>query len=130
MVIKPLAESSWPVPAGQPDQGQRSGARPRVLVVDDDPDFCFSMRELLQACGHGVATAAHGGEALELLSRESFGVILTDLYMPGMDGIELIWKLRKRAEPSPPIVAVTGDTRITAPSSGLIGAATVLGARA
>ncbi|MBI4503293.1 MAG: response regulator [Gemmatimonadetes bacterium] len=101
-----------------------------VLVVDDDPDFCLVMSQLLRLCGFRVAIAANGVEALALLPKHPVSVMMTDLFMPRMDGIELLRNVRKRGAPSPAIIAVTGDLHAgretTAAAAGLLGAHAVL----
>ncbi|GAB4170461.1 MAG: response regulator [Roseiflexaceae bacterium] len=68
----------------------------RVLVVEDDPivrDFCM---RLLRLKGYAISAAEHGRAALKLLETESFEVVLTDLQMPQMGGIELLAHIRRR----------------------------------
>ena len=74
-----------PVPDGGPLLGT---ARRLVLVVDDDQDIRETLQELLEQEGHEVATARNGLEALALARRERPAVILLDLFMPVMDGLE------------------------------------------
>src|SRR5205807_568358 len=59
-----------------------------VLVVDDDADFCASMRELLVGHGYAVETTGSGRQALELLANPQFepSAVIVDLRMPEMDG--------------------------------------------
>jgi DNA-binding response OmpR family regulator len=66
----------------------------RVLVVDDDEIERLLLTDRLLTCGFEVTAAANGREALEVLDKQWFPVILTDRNMPEMDGIELIEKLR------------------------------------
>jgi CheY-like chemotaxis protein len=101
-----------------------------VLLVDDDPDFCLVMSQLLRLCGFRVAIAADGIEALDLLAKQPVSVMMTDLFMPRMDGIELLRNLQHRGGPSPAIIAVTGNLHAgrstTAAAAGLLGAQAVL----
>ena len=60
-----------------------------LLVVDDDSVVRMSMRTLLTAEGHTVCTAADGEDALAKLASHSFDMIISDVYMPNMDGIRL-----------------------------------------
>ena len=82
----------------------------RVLVVDDDPVALTVLCSLLRAAGAHVEGATEGGLALELARRSRFDVLLCDVYMPGMDGFELLRQVRQLA-PLPvsvaPAVAVT-----------------------
>ncbi len=68
----------------------------RVLVVDDEPEVCEMIEEILRDEGHAVAVAADGGEALRRLEQERFDLVITDLRMPGMDGRELYASLCQR----------------------------------
>ncbi len=68
----------------------------RILVVDDNARARQSMADVLEAAGHEVDSSASALEALRLLDRSSFDVILTDLQMPGMSGLEFIRALESR----------------------------------
>ena len=63
--------------------------RLRVLVVEDNPDALDLVCEMLCAFGHQVQAAAHGEQALAILSNSAQDVLLTDVSLPGMSGIEL-----------------------------------------
>jgi DNA-binding NtrC family response regulator len=69
---------------------------PRVLVVDDHTQARQSMAEILRSCGHQVETSAGAAEALHKVDRGTFDVILTDLRMPGMSGVDFIRALEER----------------------------------
>jgi len=64
--------------------------RPKVLVVEDDPEMLALLRQHLAGEGYLVVTTNKGAEALDRLRTESFDVILTDLKMPGVDGMEIL----------------------------------------
>jgi CheY-like chemotaxis protein len=97
----------------------------RVLVVDDDPAMCALVERALRPAGHKVLPAANGEEALRVLGRGDVGLVLTDLLMPDMDGIELIRTLAGRA-PGLPVVVLSGaDAR---GPGNLLKAAEMLGA--
>jgi two-component system response regulator PilR (NtrC family) len=66
-----------------------------VLVVDDEESMRLFLSVMLEKEGYRVTTAANGAVAYDLFSQESFDLILEDLKMPGMDGIELLQKLKK-----------------------------------
>ena len=68
----------------------------QILVVDDHAKARESMADILRHVGHDVAVCSSAREALLRLERESFDVILTDLMMPGMTGIEFIKELERR----------------------------------
>ena len=67
----------------------------RVLVVDDDQDTTKLIEGALAAEGHEIWTCSSGEEALELLDREDFDVILTDIKMPGVMGVDLLLHVRR-----------------------------------
>jgi two-component system, OmpR family, KDP operon response regulator KdpE len=67
---------------------------PRVLVVDDDPQIVRAVRTSLQARGYDVRSAGNGETALDELSTEGFDVVILDLSLPGIDGHEVIRRLR------------------------------------
>jgi two-component system, NtrC family, response regulator HydG len=79
---------------------------PRVLVVDDDPGVRFTLREILESEGLRVEEAVDGATALDRVEAFRPDLVLTDLRMPGTDGMELIRQLAARA-PSPRVVMVT-----------------------
>jgi len=79
----------------------------RVLAVDDQRYFRELIEEFLTEEGFEAQTAASGEEALHLLERSSFDIVLTDLVMPGMDGSELVHRVKAR-NPEQDIVVVTG----------------------
>ena len=68
----------------------------RVLVVDDHGRARDSMTDVLRHCGHRVAGCASAIEALKVLESEDFDVVITDLKMPGMNGLDFIRALRER----------------------------------
>lgn len=80
--------------------------RYRILVVDDERDICRALEFLLSREGYAVDTASSGGEALELVSKKDYDLILTDLKMEGIDGIQLIERV-KEASPSTVMVLMT-----------------------
>ena len=84
----------------------------RVLVVDDDPLIRDTMCEILEESGYGVATAAHGAEALHALRSEPTpDAIILDLMMPVMDGWQFLdAKAQDRAISSVPVLIHTAYT--------------------
>ncbi len=68
----------------------------KILIAEDEEITAELIAELLEELGHQATTAANGRKALELLSRESFDLLLTDIQMPEMDGLELIKALRDK----------------------------------
>jgi len=87
-------------------------AKARILAVDDQLYFRVFLEDLLQQEGYQVSTASGGEEALHLLERESFDVILTDLVMPGMDGSELVQRVKEQdADQEIIVVTSVGDVK-------------------
>ncbi|MBL8389307.1 MAG: response regulator [Hydrogenophaga sp.] len=80
----------------------------RLLVADDDPLQLRAAARLLKSLGHSGALANHGQMALELLERQPFDVVLLDLRMPVLDGLETLGRLRQR-HARLPVVLVSGD---------------------
>ncbi|MBK8266718.1 MAG: response regulator [Nannocystis sp.] len=66
---------------------------PRVLVVDDNHELADNLSELLQDEGYATLTAYSAERALELAAKEQFDIVLTDIRMPGMNGVELVKRL-------------------------------------
>src|SRR5205085_8192614 len=85
------AVQAW-VRAAPPDR--RPVAPGRLLVVDDNPYNRDVLRRRLERQGHTVAAAAGGAEALERLRTAECDVVLLDVLMPGMSGLEVLCRLR------------------------------------
>ena len=81
----------------------------RVLLVEDDVDVRLIMRWILQARGATVSEARTGCEALYLVRRDRFDVVLTDLGLPDMSGEAVIVAIRASDEAGTPIAVVSGD---------------------
>lgn len=79
----------------------------RILLVEDDPSVARLLHRALSAFGHDVTQAADGREALLKWDEARPDVVVTDIHMPGMDGLELIHALHHRA-PEVRIVAISG----------------------
>jgi DNA-binding NtrC family response regulator len=88
-------------------------AKGRVLVVDDDEAMCEVLARTLRRDGLDVEWCLSGLDALEVVSRRDFDVILTDLEMPVLSGTELCGRLLG-ARPDVPVIVVTGDARLDA----------------
>jgi type IV pilus assembly protein PilB len=104
--ITTLEELRRVVPPDDPEQAEpvslpaplsvavASPRRRRILVVDDDPVLLESLRDLLLEALYDVATAGDGREALAVVYQDPPDLVVTDLQMPGMDGLELLKRLR------------------------------------
>jgi len=82
----------------------------RVLVVDDDSHVLAVLEKAIGRLGHAVRTADSGERALEIYETDSCGIILTDIAMPGIDGVEQIRRLRLAGSRAY-IVAISGGGR-------------------
>jgi two-component system, chemotaxis family, chemotaxis protein CheY len=80
---------------GAPDDATADAATRRVLTVDDSSVARRQIREALEAAGIKVSEAAEGVEAMWRAREQRFDLIITDIHMPAMDGLEFIRELRK-----------------------------------
>ncbi len=78
----------------------------KVLVVDDNEEFCQNVKDILELNDHAVATAHDGLKALELVKQNGFDLVLMDVKMPVMDGVETFKKIKEIA-PKTPVIMVT-----------------------
>jgi excisionase family DNA binding protein len=115
------AESGWPDATGSSSRGS---ARPRVLVVDDEAPVRDLLRRALSLAEYDVELAENGQDALEHLRQVSYDLMLTDLRMPGIDGLTVIREAR-RFRPNLPVIILTGhsseDAAIEAINLGVSG---------
>jgi putative nucleotidyltransferase with HDIG domain len=79
----------------------------KILVVDDEPKICHLIKELLKREGYKTDTSLSGIEALQMMKNYNYQMLLTDLKMPGIDGLELI-RRAKRENPEIRTIMVTG----------------------
>ncbi len=66
----------------------------RILIVDDEPIVLESIRDWLKDAGYQVATAETGEEALEMIKKQDFGVMVLDIRLPGQTGIEVLRQVK------------------------------------
>ncbi len=79
----------------------------RVLIVDDNPNMSNLLSDMLEVFDFSSQRASDGEEALSLLNQEDFSLLITDLRMPKMTGLELL-KAVKDKFPRLPVVVITG----------------------
>jgi signal transduction histidine kinase/DNA-binding response OmpR family regulator len=84
------------------------GHVPRILVVDDDPGVARALADLLSLHGYSVLRADSGEEALDTLEAARCDLVLLDIGLPGMSGVEACARMRERHGASLPIVMLTG----------------------
>jgi DNA-binding response OmpR family regulator len=90
------------------NSGQSSGlpGKTRVLMIDDDKKLCRLVRDYLEPMGYEVETVHTGPEGLEKALKQSFHAVILDLMLPGMDGFEVLKKLRHTSDV--PVLMLTG----------------------
>jgi len=93
----------------------------KILIVDDEQNMRVALFEALSRNGHEVAVAENGRMALEMIARQPPELVITDIKMPGMDGLELLRQV-KALRPELPVVIMTGfatvDTAVEAMKQG------------
>jgi two-component system response regulator FlrC len=77
-----------------------------LLIVDDDQAMRLALTESLESCGYDIVAVENGSDALRQFSRRSFDLVLTDMKMPGMTGIEVLRGVKKIC-PALPVILVT-----------------------
>jgi two-component system NtrC family response regulator len=87
----------------------------RVMVVDDEKDFLYTMEYWLKSKGYQVVTAANGLEAIEVIKKEALDIIFLDLHMPVMDGLDALKNIRQLNKDIPIILitAYASDEKVT-----------------
>ena len=86
-------------------------SQPRVLVIDDNVDLAQNIAEILEGEGLDARIADGGSAGLELLANEDFALVVTDMRMPGMNGLEVI-RYIKRRWPAMPACAALSRSRL------------------
>lgn len=90
----------------------------RILIVDDESSIRLTLRALLQRAGYEVTSAENGEEAVALLEQHAFDLLLVDLKMPGMDGMQVVAAARLR-QPDIAIIVLTGHGSLDTAIEGL-----------
>jgi DNA-binding NtrC family response regulator len=83
----------------------------RILVVDDEEIVLKSCRKILEGGGHQVFTALSGQEAFDLLEKEPIDIVITDIKMPGMDGMEILGRVKEKY-PDVLVIIITGYSTV------------------
>jgi DNA-binding NtrC family response regulator len=103
------------------NEREKTQDRHNLLVVDDEAVIREGMRRILATAGYHVEISASGRTAIEKIQEQDFDVVITDLKMPGMDGIEVL-KTIKILQPEVPVIIITGystvDTAVDAMKNG------------
>ncbi len=93
-------------------------AKPRILVVDDEVDFLDLFTKRFRKRGHDVAAVASGHEALTHLADHSVDVVVLDVKMPRMNGIETLKEIKKR-HPHVEVIMLTGHGSVESGIQGI-----------
>jgi CheY-like chemotaxis protein len=101
---------------------------PRILVVDDDPLIQAIVPLALQEHGHEVVQAIDGKQALTQMRRQAIDLVIADMLMPEVDGLELLRAVQKE-QPQVPLIAMSGGSS-RLPGADVLQMARMLGARA
>jgi two-component system CheB/CheR fusion protein len=86
----------------------------RILAVEDEPEYLEMLQDVMKSLGHTITLAAGGEEALAILDRQPVDVIISDVSMPGMDGLKFHTLVRGReAYRNTPFIFLTGVDDLT-----------------
>ena len=106
-----VTEVHQPAKDQSPSTSMEINRARHVLLVDDDPSVVRSLSRILRARGYLTSTASNGQEAVRLVTQVDFDAILTDIAMPGMDGITLLREIRSH-DLHVPVILVTGEPAV------------------
>ena len=79
-----------------------------ILVVDDETMISDLISDILTQSGYNVETASEGRAALQLFEKNEFDLVITDVFMPGIDGFGVARHIRNSNKPETPIIAISG----------------------
>ncbi len=85
----------------------------KLLIVDDESDLLDILATRLELSGYQIFTAANGKIALEVIAKEIIDLVITDVQMPILTGVQLLENVRQKDPNFPPIIFITGYTAIT-----------------
>ncbi len=84
---------------------------PRILLIDDDDMVRVAIRAMLENAGHEVVVAVDGIDGLDQIERQSFDLVLCDVFMPRLDGIGTLKELQRRETKTPVVMMSAGSPR-------------------
>ena len=94
----------------------------RILIVDDEPDVRFLMRLIFEGAGHKVTEARHGAIGLKSVKARRPDLVITDVMMPTMDGLEFIERLRSNPRTAAiPVLVVSGNSELATAANTRLG---------
>jgi DNA-binding response OmpR family regulator len=80
----------------------------RILVIDDEQSIAELIHDALTRYGHSVTMAFNGQQGLEMLSEDSFDLVVTDVCMPDLNGARIVTHVRNSSRPSTPVIGISG----------------------
>ena len=90
----------------------------RILIVDDEEEFCEALAERLTIRDYDVTESYSGQDAIEKVSHFNFDIVILDVRMPGMDGIEVLKEI-KRLKPLSEVIMLTGNATVETAIEGM-----------
>lgn len=87
----------------------------RILVIDDEKDIRTALKQMLELEGYEVDLAANGKDGLAKLEKHGADLVITDIIMPGIDGVETVGRIKK-SRPDLPVIVISGGGNV-APAS-------------
>ena len=115
---KPLPPGPAPAPVAAPSGAaaavlsEAPRPQPRILVVDDEPHVVQIFQDLLAQRGYEVVSSTNGDDAILKVTNESFDLVLTDINLPGVDGLEVV-RAAKAADKDTCVILITGYASTT-----------------
>jgi DNA-binding response OmpR family regulator len=95
--------------ANPPASGANAGGRTRVLVIDDDKKLCRLIADYLSPMGYDVTTVHNGPEGAEQAAGEPWNAVILDVMLPGMDGFEVLKRIRQQSDVPVLMLTARGD---------------------
>jgi len=105
-----------------PNQPPNSEKVLRILLVDDEDGILEVHKEFLDDMGFETVTASNGSEALSVLATTNIDLVLSDITMPVMDGIQLLKSINRLYPKGPPVIFISGGTTINKKEASDMGA--------
>lgn len=94
-------------------------AEKHILIIDDEGDFRAILTHVLKEGGFKVSEASDGAEGIEAFAKDRPDLVLLDITMPGMDGIEVCRRLKQQVPDGLPILLVTARSQLATAAEGL-----------
>ena len=92
---------------------------PKILLVDDEADFIENIAELLRHRGFETSIANNGEEGLRLIKEHAFDVVVLDLRMPGISGLDVLGEIKPEHKNAPEVIILTGFGTVDSGIEGL-----------